>query len=85
MKAEMVSAKAKRAHTERERYAVDQMAVWHEVDLESARHGVESATSAVLTAQLGIARNRADCGLAALQDGNGGCFPEMVSFLAQEN
>ena len=27
--------------------AVDQMAVWHEVDLESARHGVESATSAL--------------------------------------
>ncbi len=47
MKAEMVNASVKRNPARKDRYSVDQMAVWAEVDLESARHHVDSATSAL--------------------------------------
>lgn len=47
MKAEMVNASVKRNLSKKDRYSVDQMAVWEEVDLESARHDVSSATSAL--------------------------------------
>ena len=47
MKAEMVYAAAKRAPKRKRGYDVDQIAVWNEVDRESARHDVRSATSAL--------------------------------------
>lgn len=46
-KAAMVADAAKRHHDKTHRYRVDQMAVWDEVDHESARHQVRSATSAL--------------------------------------
>jgi len=46
-KAAMVAEAAKLHRDKMHRYRVDQMAVWEEVDLESARHQVRSATSSL--------------------------------------
>jgi len=46
-KARMVAAAAKLHRGKKQRYHVDQMAVWDEVDLESERHAVRSATAAL--------------------------------------
>lgn len=46
-KAAMVAAAAKIHRSKMHRYRVDQMAVWDEVEAESARHDVRSATSAL--------------------------------------
>lgn len=47
MKLEMMHAAFKRSVENKRRYLVDQMAVWAEVDRESARQKVQSATSAL--------------------------------------